>query len=206
MRVLFISLGIVILDQVTKLLVKGVNISSMGLHLEGMRYGQSKLLIGDWLKITYIENPNMAFGLEFGGKIFLSVFSLLAAIGIVIYLYMHRNRSLPFRLALALILAGAVGNLIDRMFYGVLFNETSLFFGNVVDFIDFDLFMVNVAGWSFKFWPVFNVADVAVSAGVILLLISGISPEIRSVQSDSGAAQTENGNDKSDEMNPRSLS
>ena len=84
-----------------------------------MRYGESIPVVGDWLKITYIENPNMAFGLDLGGKLFLVIFSLLASIGIVYYLYRHRNAKLLLRLSLAMILAGALGNLVDRTFYGV---------------------------------------------------------------------------------------
>lgn len=173
MRVLFLTIGILILDQVSKLLVKGVQLPSLGINLRGMNYGESVLLIDDWLKLTYIENPNMAFGLEIGGKLFLSVFAIVASIALIFYLYRHREAPLRFRGALALILAGAVGNLIDRVFYGALFNSAGYFQGNVVDFVNLDLFVVNLGSSAFKFWPIFNVADVAVSVGVVLLLVTG---------------------------------
>lgn len=170
MKVLYYTLGVFVLDQVTKMLVKGIAISWLGLELTGMPYGSSIPLIGDWLKFTFIENPNMAFGLEFGGKLFLTVFALVASVGIIIYLYYHRNEPFPMRLSLALILAGALGNLMDRVFYGVIYGYAPLLHGNVVDFIDFDLFLIHFGEGAFKFWPIFNVADSAVTIGVVILL------------------------------------
>ena len=70
-----------------------------------------------------------------------------------------------------MILGGAIGNLIDRVFYGVLFGEGSLFYGKVVDFLDVDFFNVNILGVHISRWPVFNVADASVSLGVLMLLI-----------------------------------
>ncbi len=174
MRVLYLTLGVLIADQVTKLLVKGVSIPLLGIAIEGMDYGASIPVFGDWFKITYIENPNMAFGLQFGGKPLLVAVAFLASIGIVIYLWRHRDAKPWFRIALALILAGAVGNLIDRTFYGFIDGSAPMFQGNVVDFINFDLFTVNLFGAAFKFWPIWNIADAAVSVGVVLLLIIGI--------------------------------
>jgi signal peptidase II len=174
MRVLFLSLGVLIADQITKLLVKGISIPALGIAVEGMGYGESIPVFGDWFKITYIENPNMAFGLQFAGKPLLVAVAFLASIGILVYLWKHRDASQWFRVALALILAGAVGNLIDRTFYGFIDGAAPIFQGNVVDFINFDLFTVNLFGSSFKFWPIWNIADAAVSVGVVLLLIIGI--------------------------------
>jgi signal peptidase II len=189
MRILFLSLAILFADQLTKLVVKGISIPALGIVVEGMQYGHSIPLIGDWLKITYIENPNMAFGLDIGGKLFLVIFAFIASIGIVVYLYRHREGNFYLRLALALILAGAVGNLIDRTFYGVWYGQAPLFYGNVVDFVDFDLFTFSVAGSSFKFWPIFNVADASVSVGVVLLLIVGLPHTEKATGiSDAGAA------------------
>lgn len=176
MRILFLSLGILFADQLTKLLVKGIAIPALGIAIEGMRYGESIPVIGDWLKITYIENPNMAFGLSIGGKLFLVIFSLIASIGLVYYLYRHKNAGILLRLSLALILAGAVGNLVDRTFYGLISDTAPLFYGNVVDFLDVDLFTISFSGSSFKFWPIFNIADAAVSVGVVMLLITGLPP------------------------------
>jgi len=173
MRVLFITLGVFLLDQVSKLAVRGFSVPSVGLDIHGMEYGQSIPLIGTWLNLTFIENPNMAFGLEIGGKTFLTVFAVVASIAVVLYLYKHRSASLGLRLALALILAGALGNLVDRIFYGVLYGYAPFFEGHVVDFIDFDLFLVHIGHGAFKFWPIFNIADAAVSIGVVLIVWFG---------------------------------
>lgn len=174
MRILYLSLAILFADQVTKLLVKGVSLPALGILIEGMNYGESIPVFGDWLKITYIENPHMAFGLDITGKLFLVLFSLAATIGMIVFLYRHRSGPLLLRLSLALIIAGALGNFVDRAFYGVLYGQAPLFYGNVVDFMDLDLFTVTFSGSSFKFWPIFNVADAAVSVGVVMLLITGI--------------------------------
>ncbi len=172
MRVLLMTFAVFLCDQVTKLAVRGIDLPGIGLHVEGMSYGQSIPLLGDWLKITFIENPNMAFGLDIGGKSLLAAFAIIASLGIVVYLYMHRNGPTLLRVALALVLAGALGNLVDRVFYGVLFDYASWFQGNVVDFMDLDLFTLNFGASAFKFWPIFNVADAAVSIGVVMLLLA----------------------------------
>jgi signal peptidase II len=174
MRVLYLTLGVLIADQFTKLLVKGISVPFLGIAHEGMSYGESIPVFGDWFKITYIENPNMAFGLEFGGKLLLVTVAFLASVGIVVYLWRQREGKPSFRIALALILAGALGNLIDRSFYGFIDGSAAIFHGNVVDFINFDLFTVELFGSSFKFWPIWNIADAAVSIGVVLLLIVGM--------------------------------
>lgn len=171
MKVLYVTLGIVFFDQITKVLVKGFSIPFLGIIWEGMDYGQTIPLIGDILRLTYIENPGMAFGIDFGGKIFFGVFSIIASIGIFWYLYTIRPERLRVRLPLALILGGAFGNLIDRVFYGVLYGEAPIFQGAVVDFIDVIFFNINIFGYQMARWPVFNIADSSVTIGVILLLI-----------------------------------
>lgn len=136
-----------------------------------MRYGQSKEVFGDFLKITFVENPGMAFGIEVGdSKLFLSLFSLVASIGILIYLYKVRKGHLLFRISLALILAGAVGNLIDRTFYGVIYGYAPLFYGKVVDFFNVDFFDFSLFGRTYERWPIFNIADSAVTIGVLSLI------------------------------------
>lgn len=176
MRVLYVSLSLLILDQLTKLAVRGFSIPFLGISFEGMPYGSSIPVLGDWFKLTFIENPTMAFSLPFGGegyqKLFLTMFALAAAIGLIVYLYRHRTAPRLMRLAIALIVAGALGNLIDRVFYGVLFGYAGYFQGNVVDFVHFDLFTVHFGSGGFKFWPIFNVADCAVSIGVVLMLFA----------------------------------
>ena len=170
MRVLNISLAVVISDQLTKLFIKGFTIPALGIHVQGLQLGSSFQIIGDFLRLTYIENPGMAFGIDIGGKLFFSIFSILASVGILLYLYKARNENIAFRISLALILGGAIGNLIDRVFYGVIFNEGPLFYGRVVDFIDADFFNINLFGYHLNRWPVFNIADASVSCGVILLM------------------------------------
>lgn len=171
MRVLFLSVCIVIADQITKLLVKGISIPSLNIHHEGMRYGFSRPVFGEFFRLTFIENPGMAFGIDLGGKLFFSIFSVIASGVILFYLYKVRSEPLGLRLSLALILGGAVGNLIDRVFYGVIFDESPLFYGKVVDFLDVDFFNVTLGSYSMTRWPVFNIADASVTVGVLLLLI-----------------------------------
>lgn len=171
MRVLFLALGIVVADQTTKLFVKGFSLPPLGIEWQGMVLGTSRPLLGDLLRLTYIENPGMAFGIDVGGKLFFSLFSLVASIGILYYLFRSRTERLGFRIALAMVLGGAVGNLIDRLFYGVFFREGPFFYGRVVDFIDVDILDVTLFGYHLSRWPVFNIADASVTIGVLLLLL-----------------------------------
>jgi signal peptidase II len=164
---------IVIVDQITKLLVKGFAISFLGLNFEGMYLGQMIPVWGDFFRLTFVENPGMAFGYDPGEsfKLIISIFSLIASIGLVIYLYVIRDKSLSLRIAIACILGGAVGNLIDRTFYGVFFDYAPLFYGKVVDFFDFDFFNFTLFGRSYDRCPVFNIADAAVTIGVLILIL-----------------------------------
>ena len=138
-----------------------------------MMQGQRIPVIGDFFRLTFIENPGMAFGYDPGSqvKLWISLFSLLASIGLFVYLYYIRNQNLSLRLSIAFILGGAVGNLIDRMFYGVFYGYAPLFYGKVVDFLDFDFFNISFFGRSYDRWPIFNFADAAVSIGVIILIL-----------------------------------
>lgn len=172
MRIALLSLFIVLADQASKLTVKGIHLPWLGVSLPGYPYGTSFPVLGEFLRFTYIENPGMAFGIDIGGKLFFSLFSVAASAAILVYLYRAREEPLMFRLSLALILGGAVGNLIDRVFYGVIFNEAPLFYGRVVDFIDVDFFNVSIFGYSLHRWPVFNIADAAVTCGVLILIFS----------------------------------
>jgi signal peptidase II len=170
-RVLFLSAMIVLADQLTKLLVKGAAIPWLGIAWPGLPYGTSRPVLGDLLRLTYIENPGMAFGIDLGGKPWFALFSVAASAAIIWYLYRMRTERLGFRIALAMILGGAVGNLIDRILYGVLFDTAPLLYGRVVDFIDVDFFDVTLWGYHISRWPVFNIADACVTMGVILLLV-----------------------------------
>jgi len=172
-KVLYSTLFIVIADQITKFFVKGGTIPLFNIHADGMYYGQSINVIGDFFKITFVENPGLAFGIEVGdsSKLMLSLFTLLASIGIFYYLYKSRHQKLIVRLSLAFILGGAIGNLIDRTFYGLFYGYAPIFYGRVVDFFNVDFFDFTILGRTFDRWPIFNIADATVTIGVILLLI-----------------------------------
>jgi signal peptidase II len=153
-------------------MVKGIHIPALGISWHGMPYGSSRPVFGDFFRLTYIENPGMAFGIDVGGKLYFSIFSIIASIAIIYYLYRTRHERVGFRISLAMILGGAVGNLIDRVFYGILFDEAPLFYGKVVDFFDLDFFNVTIWGYHLSRWPVFNIADASVTLGVLLLLLT----------------------------------
>ncbi len=171
-RVLFLTAFIVIADQLSKFMIKGLEVPSLGISLKGMQLGTSIPVIGDFLRVTFIENPGMAFGIEVvDGKLFLTLFSIIASIGILAYLYVMRTEKLLFRISLALILGGAIGNLIDRTFYGVIYGESALFHGKVVDFIDVDFFNIDLWGFALQRFWVFNIADASVSIGVLMMLL-----------------------------------
>ena len=163
---------LVVVDQVTKVLVKGFNL--LGIKHEGMELGESFPLLGDFVRITFVENPGMAFGISWGdAKIILTLITVAIAGFLTYYLYKIRETHWTARLAMSLLLAGAVGNLIDRMFYGVFYGESPLFYGLVVDFIQVDIPDVEWMGHLYTHWPVFNVADSCVTIGIVLLLIFG---------------------------------
>lgn len=173
MKVLYITFTAVLIDIITKLLIKGIQLPIDVIWLSGMHYGTSISILGDFLKLTYIENPGMAFGIKVANKEYLALFTILATVGLLVYLYKIRNESLWLKLPFALILAGAIGNLINRVFFGILFGYAPLLKGNVVDFIDVDFFDIQMLGYSMNRWPIFNFADVFVTLGVVLLLASG---------------------------------
>jgi len=149
-----------------------------------MFIGQEFKILGQWFIIHFTENNGMAFGLEFGGefgKLALSLFRIAAVAGIgygLHYLIKHKyHRGLIVNVAL--IFAGALGNIIDSVLYGVIYGYASLFHGRVVDMLYFPLlegvFPAWVPIWGGEdyifFRPVFNIADAAISVGVILILV-----------------------------------
>lgn len=180
--------GILLVDQVVKILVK-----------TNMHIGEDIPLIGSWCRLHFIENEGFAFGMAFGGevgKILLTLFRIVASGLIVWFILKHIRKGARKSLiySLTLILAGAVGNLIDCCFYGLIFNESyynvaTLFppeggyapflQGKVVDMFYFPLFefdwpqwMPFVGGQHFEFFSaIFNVADAAITIGVIWLLV-----------------------------------
>ena len=186
-----IVVGVLILDQWLKIYVK-----------TSIPYGSGFDILGlSWAKIHFIENEGMAFGFEFGGKIgklLLSIFRILM-VGFLIYLIrglIHAKESVGLIISFALIIAGAIGNIIDSAFYGLIFSESSFhgglaemfpaeggyagfLYGRVVDMLYFPLidthwpeWMPLVGGDRFQFFrPVFNLADTAISTGVISILL-----------------------------------
>ncbi len=141
MKILQVSAVVVVLDQITKALTR----SYLDLY-------DSVPVITNFFHLTYVTNDGMAFGLNFPGGSYVFLFiSIILTIVIFMYLWKEPNNHLLMRLSLSLILAGAVGNLIDR-----------LLFGQVVDFFDFMIGDYH--------WYIFNVADSAVTIGMILFL------------------------------------
>lgn len=161
---MYLSAIIIVLDQVTKLLVKGFSVPILQIHHAGMGLGSSVPLLGNVLRLTYIENPGMAFGLQIGSQFVLAILSLAASIGVLYYLLKVRDQASIVRISMAMILGGAFGNVIDRVFYGVLFGNAPLFYGKVVDFIDVSFLHLSRFG-------IFNIADAAVTTGVVMLLV-----------------------------------
>lgn len=164
-----ISILLILIDQITKLLIKGF--SGFGIYINGFDYGERIEVIGNYLQFTFVENPGMAFSIEFGaGKIFLSLFSIIASILLALYIKKIGKKPIGFQIAVLLIFAGATGNMIDRVFYGLIYNYAPLFYGKVVDFILVDIPDVSLFGKSYDYFPVFNIADSCVSVGIVLLL------------------------------------
>ena len=163
---------LVLTDQVTKVLVKGFNLFGVSHH--GMRLGETIEPIGSLVRITFVENPGMAFGISWGeAKIVLTLLTVVIAVALWVYLARLRSAYWTVQLAVALLLAGASGNLIDRALYGVFYGEGPLFYGYVVDFIQVDIPDVTWFGQVYTHWPVFNIADTCVSVGIVLLLLFG---------------------------------
>ena len=169
MRVLWVTFLLVVADQVTKLVVKF-----------NMSLGESIPVVGRLFRFTFTENPGMAFGLTVGSKLFLTLFSVAATVLIFVYLRSVRWAPFGYRLALALVLGGALGNVIDRVFYGMAFGEcypsppgsSRLFYGCVVDFLHLDVWQGPLFGRTIGLFPIGNIADVAIIVGVVLILVT----------------------------------
>ena len=186
------ALAVVLLavDQITKVLVK-----------TNMHIGESIPVFGNWFQILFVENEGMAFGMAFGGdigKYILTSLRIVLSVLLLIYvrhLLLRKDAPLGVLLGLTAIMVGAIGNVIDCMFYGLVFTASSEFYtsyivpfgtgyssfltGKVVDMLYFPLidatwpeWMPFVGGEHFVFFsPVFNVADSSISVGVVLLLL-----------------------------------
>jgi signal peptidase II len=161
-----IAISLILLDQITKAYFKGFEL--FGISHQGYRLYDSDVVIPGVLNFTFVENPGMAFGIEFGeGKLLLSLFSIVASILLAVFIYKIRNEHKGIVTGFTLILSGAAGNMIDRVFYGVFYDYGPLFFGKVVDFIQ-----VNIPDmFGYSHFPVFNIADSCVTIGMVLLFI-----------------------------------
>ena len=184
---LLVILGIIIIDQAVKLYIK-----------THFRLGE-EIHVFDWFIIHFTENNGMAFGMEFGGKIgkyALSIFRILAVSAIGYYiLKLAKNKKTPMGVVIgfSMILAGAFGNIIDSLLYGLIFNESSYYQvatlvpwgegyapflqGRVVDMLYFPIIQGHYPNWimggkPFLFFsPVFNIADSAITCGIIYMII-----------------------------------
>ncbi len=167
MRILWITLLAVVIDQAAKFAVTA-----------NMYLSESIPLIGEWFRFTYTTNPGMAFGIAFGPRSMVTILSIFATVLIVAYIYLVRDGYRPYVASLALILGGALGNIIDRVFYGTWFYGRPLFTGEVVDFIHIDLgrvvvpnFVPVIGGSMMQLFPIWNVADMCIVGGVIGILV-----------------------------------
>ena len=175
---------LLLLDQVLKIWIK----THLQLH--------ESIEITPWFYLYFTENPGMAFGIEVIGKLFLSLFRIVAVgfIGYYLYKLVKANQSFGFIACVSMILAGAVGNIIDSVFYGVVFDHSfgqvatflpaeggydTWLHGKVVDMFYFPLIQTHFPDW-FPLWggeefiffrPIFNLADSAICVGVFLLLL-----------------------------------
>lgn len=180
-----IVVAILLIDQAIKLWVK----TSMELH--------ESIHVFDWFYITFIENNGMAYGMQLGSKLLLSLFRLIAisVLGYYVWRQVKTDARWGYVVCLSMILAGAVGNLIDCMFYGMIFEQStpyhiaqftafgegysSFLMGRVVDMFYFPLIVSTWPDWvpwyggdEFIFFsPVFNFADANISVGVVVLLL-----------------------------------
>jgi signal peptidase II len=175
-----IALLVIAIDQAVKMLV----------HFQ-MDFGTPGQIpvFGDWFKLHYTTNPGMAFGMELGseyGKMILTSFRLVAMVGIGYYLsHIIKKQQHPmYILCISLILGGAIGNLVDSIFYGVWLDNapynapTPWFHGQVVDMFYFDIWEGYIPEWvplwggSYTaLWPIFNIADASIFIGVAIILV-----------------------------------
>jgi len=184
-KVILLIFTILLLDQIVKIYIK-----------THFYLGQS-VPIFSWFQITFIENPGMAFGLKLGGgeiaKIILTLFRIVAVVILSIFIrnLIKNGARSGFIFTIALVLVGAAGNIIDSMFYGVLFSESTSFQiaqclpagggyapflqGQVVDMLYFPIFhfpnWIPFLGGSLFFSPIFNIADSSITIAIFIIII-----------------------------------
>ena len=165
-----VCLFVVVFDQLLKIWVK-----------TNLQLGD-QIIIFDWFRIAFVENNGMAFGMELGSKLFLTLFRVVLVVLLSVYvcrLVKRKGVKTGYIICVALIIAGALGNIIDCVFYGVAWGYAPLFYGKVVDMLYFPLFsfvwpdwMPFVGGNEFEFFqPVFNIADSAITIGILTIII-----------------------------------
>ncbi len=187
---ILIVLGILVIDQVVKIYVK-----------THFHYSESILIFGqEWAQIKFIENPGMAFGWKFGGvigKYILSIFRILMSVFLIYFIreLIKSKQSKGFIAAFSLIIAGAIGNILDSIYFGLIFDNSAhgkiatlfpdgggyapFLQGNVVDMFYFPMIKGHFPAWVplkggeyFEFFrPIFNVADAAISVGVFMIIL-----------------------------------
>lgn len=180
-RFFWLTLLVVLIDQLIKLWVYNTFPSEY--------FDNHFAVFGDWFKIQYVTNPGMAFGIElFGayGKLSLTVFRIIASIAIGYYIIQSSIKQVSTGLlwCVALILGGAIGNLVDSIFYGVWFDLTTAdaptpwFHGRVIDMFYIDICYCELPEWIpfiggsiYPLWPIFNFADASIFVGVAIILI-----------------------------------
>ena len=165
---------LLIIDQITKILVK-----------TNMSIGESIPVFGNWFQILFIENNGMAFGMQFGGQVGKLILSLgrIVLIGLIFWyirkLLKRSDTPVGVLFGLAAILCGAIGNILDSMFYGIIFDYAPFLYGRVVDMLYFPLIDTTLPA-SFPifggrhvifFRPIFNIADSCVTCGALYLII-----------------------------------
>lgn len=181
-RWVYLVMGIILIaDQVLKIFIKTSFTLGESVH------------VFDWFQIVFVENPGMAFGITLGSKLFLTLFRIVVIAIAIYYLYLliRDKYKTSYIVCVALIVAGAIGNVIDSLFYGLIFSESTPFqvaelfpeaggyapflMGKVVDMFYFPLFVipdwVPWIGGDVFFSPVFNIADSAITVGIIILLL-----------------------------------
>lgn len=180
LKYFLIAAAIIVLDQIVKMLVH----NNMEMGTKG-----HILLLGNWFKLHYLTNPGMAFGMKLDfeyGKLILTTFRIGAMFAIGYYLYSLIKKDAPkgLLLCISLILGGAIGNLVDSIFYGVFLDNapfdspTPWFHGQVVDMFYIDIWEGYLPDWIpllggdyMALWPVFNIADASIFLAICLIII-----------------------------------
>jgi len=170
-KIIFLSIFVFLIDQLSKLLVRGFNLPWFSFNHNGFDLGETKQVINNLFHITLVENPGIAFGIVPGDflKELIIILTIFLCLGFVVFLLYAKNSDWKIRISVGLILAGAAGNLFDRIFYGYLYGYAPLFKGKVVDFIDLQFIkLFTMSGVTGNY--VFNFADLSIICGVVFLI------------------------------------